>query len=291
MATYTDFKKISEDQIDAFSLQADKLPSRPVFSGVQWIYNERGLCCGQCSNYWEPQTGQTCCGCCEQANGKCCQWTVPDKASQVTFEIWSGGGSGAGFCAGALCTTNGITSIGGAGGNYALKTISVTPGSTYTVCAGGTWPCVNARTCIGVNGCTSFVTGCNLSNFCVLGGCGGIWCASDPWGPYISGPCVNQGVCGWFGADYGIMGTVGGVWKSTYCNCNGAIQWTGAAPLLGIRQHMMITEQLWENCGCFVNWPAGGGLSGGSTLCNLCQCQCLGVGLMGGSGIVKITYA
>ena len=33
-------------------------------------------------------------GCCEQANGKCCYWCVPDNTYKVTFEIWSGGGGG-----------------------------------------------------------------------------------------------------------------------------------------------------------------------------------------------------
>lgn len=290
MATYTDFKKISEDQIDLFSLQSNQLPGRPVFSGVQWIYNERGLCCGQCSNYWDPAQGP-CAGCCEQANGKCCLWTVPAKASQVTFEIWSGGGAGAGFPAGSLCTNSATSSLGGAGGNYASKTISVTPGWQYTVCAGGSWPCVCARTCNAGMGCASFVVGCNLSNFCANGGQGGWWCSSDAWGPYFVNQCVNCSACGWFGADYGIMGTVGSVWKSTYCVCNGSIEWTGAAALIGLRQHLMMTEQNWDNCGCYVNWPAGGGLTGGSTLCQNNAAMCNAVGLMGGSGIVKITYA
>ena len=45
----------------------------------KWIYNERGLRCHCADNG----------NCCEQANGKCCYWCVPDGASKVTFEIWS----------------------------------------------------------------------------------------------------------------------------------------------------------------------------------------------------------
>ena len=43
-------------------------------------HNERGLRCHHCADNGN---------CCEQANGKCCYWCVPDGASKVTFEIWS----------------------------------------------------------------------------------------------------------------------------------------------------------------------------------------------------------
>jgi hypothetical protein len=43
------------------------------------------------------------------------------------------------------------------------------------------------------------------------------------------------------------------------------------------------------NCGCFVNWPAGGGSSPQAQCNNFCMC--CAAGTMGGSGLVKITYA
>ncbi len=30
--------------------------------------------------------------------GKCCQWTVPAGADWAAFEVWGGGGPGAGVC-------------------------------------------------------------------------------------------------------------------------------------------------------------------------------------------------
>jgi len=30
--------------------------------------------------------------------GKCCQWTVPTGAEWAAFEVWGGGGPGAGVC-------------------------------------------------------------------------------------------------------------------------------------------------------------------------------------------------
>jgi len=292
MANYVNFKRITGDEFDDRSLPQSKAPALATFGGTQWIYNETGLQCGQCASAVSSEQGSAGCqGCCAQAEGKCCLWTVPNKASQVTFELWSGGGSGAGFPAGALCTNAAVTTIGGAGGNYARKTISVQPGWQYTVCAGGSWPCVSVHACTGANGCTSYAYGCNLCNFCVLGGCGGWWCSSDAWGPYIAQTCANNNVCAWFNADFGLAGTVGALFGSSGCVCWGQASFTGAAALIGIRQHALYTEANWYNCGCYINWPAGGGLSAGSTLCNTNENHCYGAGIMGGSGIVKITYA
>jgi hypothetical protein len=66
---------------------------------------------------------------------------------------------------------------------------------------------------------------------------------------------------------------------------------TGSAAFIGIRQHIMMTEADWANAGCYINWPAGGGMSGGSNLCQNNAGMCTALGTMGGSGIVKITYA
>ena len=88
MATYASYKKVATDSIVDGTLTGDDLaPGAGHNMGVQWIYNERGYRCHNCARQS---------GCCEQANGKCCYWCVPTGVSTVQFEIWSGGGAGAG---------------------------------------------------------------------------------------------------------------------------------------------------------------------------------------------------
>lgn len=278
MASYGSYKKVKSDQFENDSVTDNKLvPGAGVNRGILWVYNPRGLCCQNCANAG---------GCCEQANGRCCQWTVPNYVSCATFEIWSGGGGGAGHTCCNCCSF----SIGGAGGNYAIKTIAVCPGWTYTVCAGGSWPCNKSHTCSAGMGCRSFVTGCNLSNFCATGGCGGWMCNGDAWGPrhHWSG-CANCNICTTFGADFGVQGSVGFRAGQTMCRCNGATSYTGIAPFVGKFMITSVTEA-WCSCGCYVNWPSGGGMSGTSSYCgNNAKCCAGGMG-MGGSGMVKITF-
>jgi hypothetical protein len=279
MATYSSYKKIASDSIPdgavpGTALQADAR----IKPSELWVFNARGFCCGPCSNNGN---------CCEQANGRCCLWTVPAKVTRVTFEIWSGGGGGAGH----TCCNNCSFSIGGAGGNYGVKTLTTTPGCQYTICAGGSWPCEKSHTCAAGMGCRSFVTGYNLSNFCTEGGCGGWMCNGDAWGPRWTGMCANTTICSSFGSDFGISGTTGFKMGHMACHCSGADgSWTGAAPFVGRIQGIMATEA-WCSCGCFVNWPAGGGMSGQSSLCNNWAKNCAGGMGMGGSGLIKVTFS
>ena len=276
MATYSSYKKVTAEAFQNDTITADAVNASSTY-GVNWIYNERGFICRQCANAGD---------CCEQANGKCCLWTVPSKVSTVTFEIWSGGGGGAGM----TCCNNCSFAIGGAGGNYATKTVTTAPGCQYTVCAGGSWPCEKSHTNAAGMGCRSFVTGYNLSNFCANGGCGGWMCNGDAWGPrhHTSG-CANCQICGFFGADMGMMGTVGFKMGHGACHCNRTTGWTGAAPVIGL-YHAVGESDGWCGCGCYVNWPAGGAMSGQSSYCgNWAKCCAGGMG-MGGSGIVRITY-
>ena len=242
-----------------------------------YVFNERGLCCQNCQQ-----------GCCEQANGKCCLWTVPSGVTRVVFEMWSGGGGGAGHTCCNCCSF----SIGGSGGNYAVKSITTAPGCQYTICAGGSWPCHWSHTCVAANGCTSWIQGYNLSNFCVLGGCAGIMCNGDAWGLYhFTNGCANNNICAQFGADFGIPGTNGFKMGHMSCHCSGADgSWTGSAPFIGKIFGNAATEA-WCSCGCYVNWPAGGGTSGQSSYCDNHAKMCAAGMGMGGSGIVKITYA
>lgn len=278
MATYNSYKKLEPDQIPNEVFDNNSIaPGAGNNYGVQWVYNERGMRCHSCANNGN---------CCEQANGKCCRWVVPDQVAKVTFEIWSGGGGGPGNTCCTCCTH----SIGGAGGNYAVKSVDTKPGCAYTVCAGGSWRCDKAHTCSAGMGCKSYVTGYNLSSFCTYGGCGGWMCNGDAWGPNVhNSQCANCGVCGIFGADFGIMGTVGGKFGQGYHHCMHKTSFTGQAPFVG-KMYAGGTRDALCQCGCYINWPAGGGTSGLSACySNDFLCCAGGVG-QGGSGIVKITF-
>ena len=123
MATYASYKTLTADNFNPNSITASKLGAQAGNKfNTFWVYNERGLRCHSCADNGN---------CCEQANGKCCYWTVPANVSKVTFELWSGGGAGAG----ATCCNNCMHSAGGSGGNYGVKTISTCPGCTYSICA------------------------------------------------------------------------------------------------------------------------------------------------------------
>ena len=134
------------------------------------------------------------------------------------------------------------------------------------------------------------MTGHNLSNFCVMGGCGGWMCNGDAWGPrhHTSG-CGNCNICGSFGADFSIQGTVGAKLGHGACHCYRTTSFSGQAPVIGLWQGNSSSDA-WCSCGCYVNWPAGGGMSGVSPYCNSSAKCCAGGSGQGGSGIVKITF-
>ena len=278
MASYASYKKlVTENLVD------DTIPSAALAAGAgvryrtQWIYNTRWHACHACANNG---------GCVCQYCGACCLWTVPSKVTRVTFEIWSGGGGGAGMTCCNCCSF----SIGGAGGNYATKTITTAPGCQYTECAGGSWPCNKSHTCNASMGCRSYVNGYNLSNFCVTGGCGGIMCNGDAWGcRHFTNGCANCNICGFFNADFGMMGTVG--WKPGHgaCHCYRTMAITGSPPIIGTFQSTQSSDA-WCTCACFSSPPATGGMSGVSPYCGSNNKCCAG-GIGGASGIVRITYA
>ena len=279
MATYGSYKQIKTDQLTNGSVSTANLClSAGLGNCTTWVFNNRGMCCNSCAQF----------GCNEQTNGCCCLWTVPSNVSCVTFEIWSGGGGGAGM----ICCNYCGFSWGGAGGNYAIKTVSVCPGWQYTVCAGGTWPCNQSHTCGAGMGCASYVQGCGLSNFCATGGCGGYMCDGDAWGGpsgYHHMGCAGCAVMGFCGADFGVMGTQGTRFGQTMCRCNGVTNWSGQAPFMGKIQ-VTSSSETWCTCACWTNWPSGGGNSGISSYCGDHAKQCAGGG-PGGSGIVKITMS
>ena len=278
MATYASYKTLTSENFTDGSVTSAKLgPGAGHQYYVKWIYNERGKRCEHCADAGD---------CCEQANGKCCLWTVPSNVNKVTFEIWSGGGGGPGH----TCCNNCSFTIGGAGGNYASRTIATSPGCQYTVCAGGAWPCGKSHGCTASMGCRSYVNGHNLSNFCTEGACGGWMCNGDAWGPrHTHFNCENCRICGMFGNDFGMMGSTG--WNVGHggCHCNYTYSGSGQTPLIG-KMNVSVTNLAWCNCGCHIEWPAGGGMPGVSSYCgNWAKC-CAGGSGQGGSGVVRITF-
>ena len=80
MATYASYKTLTADNFQENSITAAKLGAGAGNKYcVFWVYNERGMYCQACSDAGD---------CCEQANGKCCYWTVPANTSKVVFEIF-----------------------------------------------------------------------------------------------------------------------------------------------------------------------------------------------------------
>ena len=81
-------------------------------------------------------------------------------------------------------------------------------------------------------------------------------------------------------------------WKmgTSTCRCTGQTSGSGSAPFIG-KMQVAATTEAWCACGCYVNWPAGGGMPGVSSYCgNRAKC-CAGGSGQGGSGIVKITFS
>ena len=280
MATYSSYRKIGDDNLqDGIVTEAKMTPGAGMSRGVFYVYSERGMRCHHCANAG---------GCVCQACGRCCLWTVPNNVSTVTFEIWSGGGGGAGN---TCCDCFYRSSGGGAGGGYAVQTAETCPGCQYRICAGGSWPCSRAHTCSASMGCKSYVQGQGLSNFCVVGGCGALACVEgDEWGQRHQKNCANCNICGVYGADFGVMGSVGNLMGSSMCYCHGRTSFSGQAPMIG-KTMVVSSQESWCTCGCYVNWPAGGGMSGESSYCGDPAMCCAGGSGQGGSGIVKVSFA
>lgn len=260
MASYSSYKKVKSESIVDATIPENKLEVNALKNyNVKWIYGALG-----------PESG-----------GCCCLWTVPSGVRRVTFELWGAGGNGHGACSCNRCHHY----AGAQGGYYASKTISVTPGDTYTVCAGGVYPCCQFD-CYGCHGCTTYVTGNGLSNFCALGGAGG--CANTDWSTKCFSDwgrgCVSPTE---YNADFAIGNHRGGFGGSWNCHCYFYYSCSTGAPFLGgAGVHQRISE-CWMRCGCWSVPYAHGG-EGAMTM--YCGSGCCGQGGTGGSGVVKITY-
>jgi len=261
MATYTSYKKVSSDNFTSQTQLTD-----PKFDidagknyGILWVRGALGAA----------------------SSGCCCLWTVPTGVKRVTFEAWGAGGNGNGACSCNRCHRY----RGAGGGYYNSKTISVTPGWTYTICAGGVFPCCSFE-CTACNGCASYVVGCQLSNFCAIGGDTGR--AETNWpDPLYScysccvAPTANDG-------DFG-MGNHAGAWNGNWlCHCfHKQFCSTGAPFLSGAPGVTGAVYGCWMRCGC---WSVPYGAGGQSAMTNYCGSSCCGQGGTGGSGVVKVTF-
>jgi len=260
MANYKSYKTITADQIPAGTISLEKLAS-----GVGPTF---------CVKYFQGSPGQCTPGC-------CCNFQMPAGTSRATWEAWGAGGNGHGSCACNRCQHF----RGASGGSYNTKTISTNGGCSYTVCAAGVYRC-RSRECNGCQGCTSYVNGYNLSNFCALGG--GRGCANGDW----SRRCTSTYACcvspGSWGGDFAMsphQSNWSGHWN---CHCTGAVAHTcqSGAPFMGVgSEHNM--DQCWIRCGCWSVPYASGGMGAINTYCGSGHC---GQGGTGGGGVVRLTF-
>ena len=261
MANYSSYKQIKNSQVTDQSIPASALASG-AFSNwnIKWIYGSPNSCTPGC----------------------CCNWQVPTGVQKITWEVWGAGGNGHGQC---NCNRCGAWH-GAGGGWYNTKTIDTNTACGYTVCAGGVYRCCS-RECVGCHGCSSYVNGHNLSNFCALGGNRG--CATGDWSANCSTRfercCVQPGA---WGGDFAMGNHSGTSYRPDGFNChcyyNQGIP-TGA-PFIGTLGVSYGVRECWIRCGC---WTVPYGHGGQGAISSYCG-RCCGQGGQGGSGLVKITY-
>lgn len=230
------------------------------------------------------------------------QWCAPTGTTEITFEIWGSGGGGAGSC----CCQQGQP---GGSGAYAKKTVYGTLGGCkYGLLLGYTTDC--SPTCCGYLGCSTYVTGYGLTNFCAEGGFGGKSCCFTFWGNYTCAGntvgnvrlCYTEADCRcYYGADTGAPGRPGFLWSQCSCYpCN----WKQAIPYPGglVNQgggHVLIRTQgdaciqEWLKCAVTIGYSAdtnGQFVPGiGGPTSTSCAGSCC-YGQSGGPGMIKITY-
>jgi hypothetical protein len=264
MATYASYKKLVSDNItNETFVDSHFAAGSPLAYGVQWFFGQPCAC----------------------STGCCCLWTVPTGVRRLHIEMWGAGGGGHGQCSCGRCHHF----KGAGGGYYNSKTIATSAGCQYTVCAAGNGLCCRQE-CVGCNGCTSYVNGYNLSNFCALGGMPG--CGETSWGEKCYGAWQCCLAPGNNGGDFG-MGTqdpaFGGVefiYNVGRCHCYNQAIFTGSAPLIGTYSGQSLRE-CWIRCGCWTVPYGHGGQGAMGTYCGSGAC---GQGGMGGPGLVRITY-
>tara|TARA_B100000029_G_scaffold187145_2_gene184502 strand:+ start:21953 stop:22876 length:924 start_codon:yes stop_codon:yes gene_type:complete len=137
-------------------------------------------------------------------------WTVPADVDEIIFEAWGGGGGGGSGC----CCSYGIPGSSGAYAYKKLHGVEVVEGCSYEIAIGPGGCGFSGPQC-GDQGCTTYITGFSLTNFCAEGGFGGCSCCNmcccswkviDPSG---SGTCPGGPCALYYGADGGYHGNAG----------------------------------------------------------------------------------
>jgi hypothetical protein len=208
--------------------------------------------------------------------GKLCTWTVPDGVKNVTFELWGGGGAGAG----ARCCQ--ATAYTATGGMYTTRTISTTPGCTYNLCAGGSSTCSSA--CQGCQGCVSYVTGSGIATTCAAGGQGGTTACY-----YHYGCSCCRGCQVWTGGagDYCQPATRGTVYTSNGCLASrkDMMGSTFEIGTMNVSKTYCLNTPYCDACFFgYGNFPAGPG-NNAMAMSGVCKCGNPGMG-----GLIKVTY-
>jgi len=267
----------------------------PIHDGKVWIYMDMQRSC-----------------CCQCANTNCiCRWCVPCGVTKVTFEIWGGGGGGAGAC----CCMSGIPGTTGA---YSRKTLTypdIEGGYCYSMCVATATS--NTNSFRGVRGCTTYITGPGLSNFCAEGGyggcsCCGIWSTTANYsqdcitfasagGDPSAGDCLGYGPPA-YGGDENIRGRSG--WIRAQCQSNCAVKamlpypprlidhsggWTTThyctCATCGEQNHCFFNHPWAGDPWCYSSGIPGFGNASGITCSSSCVC-----GTPGSGGMIRITY-
>jgi hypothetical protein len=263
MASYASYKKLTVDNVLNGAISQTAINNAALAEwNILWVWPEPCAC----------------------STGRCCLFTVPARVTRLYFEAWGAGGSGHGACQCDRCHHY----KGAGGGYYAARSIATTPGCQYTVCAAGNGNCCRFE-CTGCIGCTSYVTGFNLSNFCAIGGTMG--CANTDWSTACNsefscciGPTAN-------GSDF-TMGNHPGTFDNNgmgICRCWCAATTSTGAPFIGGEVTTQLTCCVMR-CGC---WTVPYGTGGHGAMTNFCGGDAgawCGQGGMGGPGLVKITY-
>ena len=187
---------------------------------------------------------------CRCSPGCCCNWTVPTGVSKLWIQLWGSGGNGTGSC-----SCNRCHHFQGAGGGYYNSQITTTQaGCGYSVCAGGVYPCLS-RECYGCQGCSSYVNGYGLSNFCAIGGwrgnanpswtteCNSTWaCCQSPTAHGGQMNFVNH-TDGWSNSTYDTY--------RGWCHCYNQGMTPTSAPLIGTFVSQA-QRGCWIRCGCWI---------------------------------------
>lgn len=270
-----------------------------VAGGSNFYFNCCLVCCG-------PHITNSMCGWCGT-------WTAPTCASVITFELWSGGGGGAGHCC-QNCYCD-MASCGAYGGYYGRRTIrridgQWQPGCVYCYCLGaggdGTTNsgcgCFTAC-CAAARGCATWVCGAGAA-LCVPGAQGGynIYCScrcnnqgNRSEGMCNLGMCYAQTICSasttW---DFVDLGDESAFIKTRgNCDCNSRHVSTSAS--YGISNgHTYHIEDSMAYCGC-TNCCRGfrqismGGSNSLKSYCGNFLCNCLGTA--GKPGAVRISWS